>query len=148
MFKVLFSLLSVLVISGFTFAAEIVFIDIQKIVRDSVAGKEAQSILENMAKKAQEEISQKEKALKPGDQKAQEELQGLAVQKQQEILAKREELIQSFMKNVQDNITSFAKAKNYTLIIDKQAVLYGKDELDKTDEFLKYFDENYKKSKK
>ena len=50
------------------------------------------------------------------------------------------------MNLVQKNLDAFAKAKNYSLILDKQAVLYGKPELDKTDEFLKFFDSNYEKS--
>ncbi|MFN3787131.1 MAG: OmpH family outer membrane protein, partial [Sulfurihydrogenibium azorense] len=58
------------------------------------------------------------------------------------------ELLGQFMKLVQDNLESFAKEKNYSLIVDKQAVLYGKPELDKTQEFLNYFDSKYEKGPK
>lgn len=131
----------------FSKAAEIVFIDVQAIVNQSKAGKDAQAILEEAGKKAQEEVEAKQKTLK-NDQKAQEEFQAFAIGKQQEILKKRDELLQKFMKLVQDNLESYGKSKGYSVIIDKQAVLYGKPELDKTEEFLKYFDANYEKAEK
>jgi outer membrane protein len=126
-------------------AADIVFIDTPTIVNNSKAGKDAQKLLEEAGKKAQAEIEAKQKTLKQ-DQKSQEEFQAFAIQKQQEVLKRRDELLGQFMDIVQKNLDAFAKAKNYSLILDKQAVLYGKPELDKTDEFLKFFDSNYEKS--
>jgi outer membrane protein len=126
-------------------AADIVFIDMSTIVNDSKAGKDAQKLLEEAGKKVQAEIEAKQKTLKQ-DQKSQEEFQAFAIQKQQEVLKRRDELLGQFMNLVQKNLDTFAKAKNYSLILDKQAVLYGKPELDKTDEFLKFFDSNYEKS--
>jgi outer membrane protein len=126
-------------------AVDIVFIDTQTIVNNSKAGKDAQRLLEEAGKKAQAEIEAKQKALKQ-DQKSQEEFQAFAIQKQQEVLKRRDELLGQFMNLVQKNLDAFAKAKDYSLILDKQAVLYGKPELDKTDEFLKFFDSNYEKS--
>ena len=131
----------------FTFAkaADIVFIDTPTIVNNSKAGKDAQKLLEEVGKKAQAEVEAKQKTLKQ-DQKSQEEFQAFAIQKQQEVLKRRDELLGQFMNLVQKNLDDFAKAKNYSVILDKQAVLYGKPELDKTDEFLKFFDSNYEKS--
>jgi len=103
------------------------------------------SFWKRSGKKAQAEIEAKQKTLKQ-DQKSQEEFQSFAIQKQQEVLKRRDELLGQFMSLVQKNLDAFAKAKNYSLILDKQAVLYGKPELDKTDEFLKFFDSNYEKS--
>lgn len=137
----------VLFMFGYSKAAEVVFIDIQVIVNQSKAGKDAQGILEEVGKKAQSEVESKQKALK-NDQKSQEEFQAFAISKQQEVLKKRDELLQKFMKIVQENLESYGRAKGYSIIIDKQAVLYGKTELDKTDEFLKYFDSNYEKGEK
>lgn len=137
----------VLFMFGYSKAAEVVFIDIQVIVNQSKAGKDAQGILEEVGKKAQSEVESKQKALK-NDQKSQEEFQAFAISKQQEVLKKRDELLQKFMKIVQENLESYGRAKGYSIIIDKQAVLYGKPELDKTDEFLKYFDSNYEKGEK
>jgi outer membrane protein len=126
-------------------AADIVFIDTPTIVNNSKAGKDAQKLLEEVGKKAQAEVEAKQKTLKQ-DQKSQEEFQAFAIQKQQEVLKRRDELLGQFMNLVQKNLDAFAKAKNYSLILDKQAALYGKPELDKTDEFLKFFDSNYEKS--
>ncbi|MBX0311148.1 MAG: OmpH family outer membrane protein [Sulfurihydrogenibium sp.] len=126
-------------------AADIVFVDVPTIVNNSKAGRDAQKLLEEVGKKAQAEIEAKQKTLKQ-DQKSQEEFQAFAIQKQQEVLKRRDELLGQFMNLVQKNLDAFAKAKNYSLILDKQAVLYGKPELDKTDEFLKFFDSNYEKS--
>jgi outer membrane protein len=126
-------------------AKDIVFIDTPTVVNNSKAGKDAQKLLEEAGKKAQAEIEAKQKTLKQ-DQKSQEEFQSFAIQKQQEVLKRRDELLGQFMNLVQKNLDAFAKAKNYSLILDKQAVLYGKPELDKTDEFLKFFDSNYEKS--
>jgi outer membrane protein len=126
-------------------ATDIVFIDAPTIVNNSKAGKDAQKLLEEAGKKAQAEIEAKQKTLKQ-DQKSQEEFQAFVIQKQQEVLKRKDELLDQFMNLVQKNLDAFAKAKNYSLILDKQAVLYGKPELDKTDEFLKFFDSNYEKS--
>lgn len=140
-------LLGLLLFVGVSKAAEIVFIDVQAIVNQSKAGKDAQALLDEVGKKAQAEVEAKQKTLK-NDQKSQEEFQTFAINKQQEVLKKRDELFQKFMKLVQDNLESYGKSKGYAVIIDKQAVLYGKPELEKTDEFLKYFDANYEKGEK
>ncbi|MEJ5173231.1 MAG: OmpH family outer membrane protein [Hydrogenothermaceae bacterium] len=145
--KAVFSLFLMFVIFGISKAAEIVFIDVQTVVNQSKAGKDAQGLLEEAGKKAQAEVEAKQKTVK-NDQKGQEEFQAFAIQKQQEVLKRRDELLQKFMKLVQDNLESYGKSKGYSIIIDKQAVLYGKPELDKTDEFLKYFDSNYEKGEK
>lgn len=141
-----FFLMSFLIF-GLSKATEIVFIDVQTIVNQSKAGKDAQAVLEDAGKKAQAEVEAKQKTLK-NDQKSQEEFQAFAINKQQEILKKRDELLQKFMKLVQENLESYSKSKGYSIVIDKQAVLYGKPELDKTDEFLKYFDASYEKGEK
>ncbi|MCX7759768.1 MAG: OmpH family outer membrane protein [Hydrogenothermaceae bacterium] len=145
--KAVFSLFLMFVMFGISKAAEIVFIDVQTVVNQSKAGKDAQGLLEEAGKKAQAEVEAKQKTVK-NDQKGQEEFQAFAIQKQQEVLKRRDELLQKFMKLVQDNLESYGKSKGYSIIIDKQAVLYGKPELDKTDEFLKYFDSNYEKGEK
>jgi len=144
---VTFSLVALMVLSDVVKAADIVFIDVQTIVNNSKAGKDAQRLLEEAGKKAQEEVEAKQKTLKQ-DQKSQEEFQAFAIQKQQEVLKRRDELLSQFMNMVQQSLEKFAKEKNYSLIIDKQAVLYGKPELDKTQEFLTYFDSQYEKGPK
>lgn len=145
--KLIFSVFTLMLFFGLSKAAEIVFIDVQTIVNTSKAGKDAQSLLEQAGKAAQSEVESKQKNLK-NDQKSQEEFQAFAVQKQQEVLKRRDELLQKFMKLVQENLDSYGKSKGYSIILDKQAVLYGKPELDKTEEFLNYFNSNYEKGEK
>ncbi len=146
--KVLLSVLLLMFTVSLSFAQQIVFIDIKTIVEKSEAGKQAQAILEKEAKEAQKFIETKAKLIKQGDMKAQQELQQLAQQKQQELVKRRQEIIQDFMGKVEEALNKFAKKNNFLLVLDKQAVLYGKPELDKTDEFLKFFNEEYKKGKK
>ncbi len=145
--KFLLSFLVLFFVLTFAKAADIVFVDVQTIVNNSQAGKDAQKILSEVGEKAKAEVEAKQKSLKQ-DQKSQEEFQSFAIEKQQQVLKRRDELLSQFMKLVQTNLESFAKANKYSLIVDKQAVLYGKPELDKTNEFLKYFDENYSKGEK
>lgn len=146
-FVAVLSVFLLMALSMIVKAADIVFIDVQAVVNNSKAGKDAQALLEEAGKKAQAEVEAKQKTLKQ-DQKSQEEFQAFAIQKQQEVLKRRDELLGQFMKLVQDNLESFAKEKNYSLIVDKQAVLYRKPELDKTQEFLNYFDSKYEKGPK
>lgn len=145
--KVLAFFFSIFVLFGYSKAVEVVYIDVQTIVNQSKAGRDAQSVLEEIGKKAQAEVDAKQKTLK-NDQKSQEEFQAFAIGKQQEVLKKRDELFQKFMKIFQESLESYGKSKGYSVIIDKQAVLYGKQELDKTEEFLKYFDASYEKGEK
>ncbi len=150
MFKTVSSLILSLFIFSFSFAVgeKLVYINVQKIINESAAGKDAQKVLEEAAKKAQAMLEAKAKSIPKTDQKAQQELQMLAAQKQQEILQKRQEIADKFMKLVQDALDRFAKQKGYLLVVDKQTVLYGKPNLDKTEEFLAYFNAQYKKGTK
>lgn len=103
-------------------AMDIVFIDTPTIFNNSKASKDAQKLLEETGKKAQAEVEAKQKTLKQ-DQKSQEEFQAFAIQKQQEVLKRRDELLGQFMNLVQKNLDAFAKAKNYSLILDKLIIL-------------------------
>ncbi len=143
MLRQIFSLLLFFSLVSYTFAAgeKIVVIDIQKVVEQSQAGKEAQQILEKQARMAQQEIQAQAK----GNQQA---AQTLAAQKQQELMQKRQELIEKFMKIVQNAMEKFAKQNNYILVLDKQAVLYNKSTLDKTQEFINFFNKEYAKGEK
>ncbi len=150
MFKKVSALILTLFVFSFSFGAseKLVYINVQKIINESQAGKDAQKILEEAAKKAQSMLEAKAKTISKTDQKAQQELQMLAAQKQQEILQKRQEIADKFMKLVQDAMNKYAKEKGFLMVFDKQTVLYGKPYLDKTEEFLAYFNNMYKKGPK
>ncbi|NPA16412.1 MAG: OmpH family outer membrane protein [Aquificae bacterium] len=136
----LFTAFLVLLFSVSAVMAEekIVYIDIQKVVTSSKAGLSAQAELESQAKKFKEEIEKKQKS---GESPSQ--VQAFAEEKQKELIKKRQEIAEKFMKTLQKAITEFSKSKGYKLVLDKNSLLYGKPELDVTDEFLKYFDEKY-----
>ncbi|WP_457621485.1 OmpH family outer membrane protein [Persephonella sp.] len=141
MFRKILFLLMFLSFYNLSVAGEgIVYIDIQKVVSQSAAGKEAQSVLEREAQKFQEELQKKQQAGEP-----QSQLQAYAAEKQQELMRKRQELAEKFMRLLQENIQKFSKDKGYSLVVDKQSLLYANPKYDRTEEFLKYFDSKYKK---
>ncbi|WP_457638817.1 OmpH family outer membrane protein [Persephonella sp.] len=117
---------------------KIVYLDIQKVVTTSKAGISAQAELESYAKQLKEEIEKKQQS---GESPSQ--VQAFAEEKQKELVKKRQEIAEKFMKTLQKAIREFAKEKGYKLVLDKNSLLYGKPELDVTQEFLKYFDEKY-----
>ncbi|MFN3787130.1 MAG: OmpH family outer membrane protein, partial [Sulfurihydrogenibium azorense] len=84
-FVAVLSVFLLMALSMIVKAADIVFIDVQAVVNNSKAGKDAQALLEEAGKKAQAEVEAKQKTLKQ-DQKSQEEFQAFAIQKQQEVL--------------------------------------------------------------
>ena len=139
MLRIFYSLTALLFMFTVSFASEkIVFIDIQKIVTSSKAGVSAQAELETEAKKFKEEIEKKQQAGEPPSQ-----IQAFAEEKQRQLLEKREKIAEKFMKTLQQAITEYSKSKGYKLVLDKNSLLYGKPELDVTDDFLKFFDEKY-----
>jgi len=139
MYRYITGFIAVLVLSAFAFAGEkIVYIDIQKVVSSSKAGISAQTELETQAKKFKEEIEKKQQS---GEAPA--KLQAYAEEKQKELIKKRQEIAEKFMKTLQKAISEYAKTKGYAMVLDKNSILYGKPELDITQEFLRYFDQKY-----
>ena len=139
MLRFVFPIILMLFVSFTSYAEEkIVYVDIQKVVTSSKAGISAQAELESQAKKFKEEIEKKQKA---GE--SQTQIQAFAEEKQKELLQKRQEIAEKFMKTLQKAITEYSKSKGYKLVLDKNSLLYGKPELDVTDDFLKFFDEKY-----
>ena len=139
MLRFIFPVIALFFVSFISYAGEkIVYVDIQKVVTSSKAGISAQAELESQAKKFKEEIEKKQKA---GE--SQTQIQAFAEEKQKELLKKRQEIAEKFMKTLQKAIAEYSKSKGYKLVLDKNSLLYGKPELDVTDDFLKYFDEKY-----
>jgi len=139
MLRFIFPVIALLIVSFLSYAGEkIVYVDIQKVVTSSKAGISAQAELESQAKKFKEEIEKKQKA---GESQAQ--IQAFAEEKQKQLMEKRQEIAEKFMKTLQKAITEYSESKGYKLVLDKNSLLYGKPELDVTDDFLKFFDEKY-----
>jgi outer membrane protein len=140
-------LLSIFVVS-LTFAAEkIVYIDTQKVFTESKAGIDLKTALQQKAEKARSEIQSKAATIQQNDQIAMQKLQQEAMEKQQEIQDLQQNAVEKFANFVKEAVEQWAKSKGYELVIDGQAVLYGKQNYDKTDEFLKFLNDKYAKEK-
>ncbi len=146
--KLLFALLFSVFIINISFSAEkIVYLDTQKVFTQSKAGIDVKTLLQQKAEKARAEIQAKASTVKKNDQLAMQQLQQEAMQKQQEIQKLQQKAVENFANFVKKAVEEWAKSKGYELVIDGQAVLYGKENYDKTAEFLKFLDEKYAKEK-
>ncbi|RMD47728.1 MAG: OmpH family outer membrane protein [Aquificota bacterium] len=143
-----FVILLLLVFSGFSFASEkIVFINTQKLFTQSKAGIDLKNAIQKRAEKARSEIQSKAATMNQNDQVAMQKLQQEAIQKQQELQKLQQDAIGKFADFVKKAVEEFAKKNGYELVIDGQAILYGKENYDKTDELIKFLDEKYAKEK-
>ena len=146
--KLLFTLLLSVFFVNISFSAEkIVYLDTQKVFTQSKAGIDLKTALQQKAEKARAEIQAKAATVKQNDQIAMQQLQQEAMQKQQEIQKLQQKAVSNFANFVKKSVREWAKSKGYELVIDGQAVLYGKENYDKTAEFLKFLDEKYAKEK-
>ena len=146
--KISFIVLFLLVSLGLSLASErIVFVDTQKLFTQSKAGIDLKNAIQEKAEKARSEIQSKAATVNQNDQIAMQKLQQEAMQKQQELQKLQQEAIGKFADFVKKAVEEFAKKNGYELVIDGQAVLYGKENYDKTDELIKFLDEKYAKEK-
>lgn len=146
--KFLLTLLFSAFLINFSFSAEkIVYLDTQKVFTQSKAGIDLKTALQQKAEKARAEIQAKASTIKQNDQLAMQQLQQEAMQKQQEIQKLQQKAVENFANFVKKAVEQWAKSKGYELVVDGQAVLYGKENYDKTTEFLKFLDEKYAKEK-
>ncbi len=142
MFRYALSLMLSVFIFSVSFAGNVAFIDMQKVIKESKAGKEIQSKLDKKLEQLKKEIEQKQKS---GED--QQKLQKFMMEKQRELNKMRKEMADKFMKTLENAIKEFSKKYGYDLILDKTPIVYGNKSLNKTAEFLKFFDEYYKKHK-
>lgn len=159
-------------LSGAAMAAElkIGYINLQKALNESLAGKEAIADLEAETKKRQEDVDKKQEELK----KLNEELEkkravwseDMREQKQKEVQVKMHEFqrfyLQSnddlkrkeqekktvILKDLIEIAKPLAKEKGYTFLFELQGLIYGPPEADLTADIIKAYDSDYKKSKK
>ncbi len=143
-----FFLAVLLLFVSISYAAEkVVYIDMQKIFTQSKAGLDIKSILQKKAEEAKAEIQSKSDLINKNDPKAMQQLQMEAMQKQKELQALQQKLVANFANFIKKAVDGFAKKNGYQLVIDKQAVLSGKENLDKTQQFLQFLDKKYEKEK-
>lgn len=163
-------LITICLAAGTAFAAEtkIGFIDMQRAINTSEAGKEAKDQLATRVKKFQGEINIKQEELKR--LKDELEKQGMLLSEsarankekdyqnklkdfqrftkdaQEELQGKDEELTRKILIDMEKIIREFAKKKDFTFIFVKNdTMLYADEAADLTDEILKVYNSSRKK---
>ena len=145
---------------------KIVFVDMDKIISSSNAGKKVQSSMDKFAKKENDKFDSIESNLKKKEQEilkqkniiSKEELDKKVKSFQAEILELRKEKVEfnrSIIKKNKDAtkkmvneinkiLTQYASNNSVSLIIQKKNIIIGKTELDITPEILKQFNSKIK----
>ena len=154
-----------LIVAGFIRAeaqggsAKIGYVDLQRTLNETGAGKKAKKRLETQKAKKQKELDKKQKALqkaatelekqrmmlKPDVLQARErelqekyvKLQETYMQLQQGLVAQEAELVKEIFSKAAPVIKTVAKEKGYSLVLDKATVLWANDGLDITAEVNK-----------
>lgn len=145
------------------------YVDMQRVIAESAAGKRAKADLEGMAKQKQEQVareSQKLKALQQALEKEQLTLtetqkrtkqrdfeqkvqayQQLAGDAQRELSQKEAEHFRTVLVGIRDIIREIAKGEKLMLVLEKneQPVLYAEDGPDLTDRVIKAYDAKSKR---
>jgi outer membrane protein len=162
-----------LLIFLFTFASisafanfQAAYIDMQKAIQSTKAGKSARTTLEQEFNRKKDELKKKEEQLKKeaeefekkrmvlSEQKRNEQQEALQQkmmafqqelqQSQANIQQKERELTQPILEKIQKVISEVAKKKGYSMIFEKgsQGVMWAKSELDITDEVISAFEKS------
>lgn len=166
--KVFLLVLVVVLISTATaFAADVTkigFIDLQRALLESKAGKKARADLETLEKskktgidekvkainKIEEELTKQASALSSDARKTKEEeldrlkrdLQRLVEDARVEIQKKEAELTEAILKDMSDVVEEFAKEEGYTVIFRSEVLLFAKKDVDITEVVVKKFNES------
>lgn len=143
MFKILTGFLASVFIFSFSFAGGVAIINMQKVIKESKAGKEIQQTLNKKVEQLKKELEKKQ-----ASGKKQQELQKYLFEKQQELNQLRQKMASNFMDMLEKAVKEFAKKYNYDLVLDQSPIIYGNKSLNKTTEFIQFFDNYYKTHKK
>ena len=141
---------------------KISFVDMDKIIATSTAGKKAQKSINNLIKKEEEKFNKTEAGLKKKEDE---------ILKQKNIISKEEldKKIKDFQKDLNERakfnriinqknleatnkmvnainkiLTQYAADNSLSLVIQKKNIIIGKSELDITDDILKEFNNQVK----
>lgn len=157
---------SVMLLSGGVFAAEgakIGYVDLQKVLNLSNAGKAAKEQLSEKVKKYQEEINKKQDELKKlkdviekqgaylsekaksdkekDYQQSLKEFQRLTKDAQEELQAKDEELTRRILGDIEKVVQDYGRKNDYAIIfVRNESMLFASEKSDVTDQILKIFD--------
>jgi len=146
------------------------YIDLQRIVYESDAGKKAKSELDALIKSKQVVVDEKRKtleklksdlekqasALSPEARKAKQdeyekierEFLRFAQDSETELRKKDAELKEMIVKEVFELMDKIGKEEGYTMILDRSMVIYGNKEIDITNIIIKKYNESKAGSKK
>jgi outer membrane protein len=158
------------IFSGSVYAAEgtkIGYVDLQKVLNLSNAGKAAKLQLSEKVKKYQDEINKKQEELKKlkdalekqgsylsekakADkekeyQQSLKEFQRLTKDAQEELQAKDEELTKHILGDIEKVVQDYGRKSDYTVIfIRNESMIYANEKADLTDVILKAYDSSSK----
>ncbi len=162
--------LSLVTLSSAAELMKIGYIDLQRIVYESEAGKKAKSELDALIKSKQAVVDEKRKtleklksdmekqvsALSPEARKAKQdeyeknerEFLRFAQDSETELRKKDAELKEMIVKEVFELMDKIGKEEGYTMILDRSMVIYGNKEIDITNIVIKKYNESKAGSKK
>ena len=145
------------------------YIDLQRVLLESEAGKRARADLESLerskktimdekvkaANKIEEELTKQSSVLSDEARKVKEDelerlqrdLQRLVSDARTELQKKENELTEAILKDIIDVVEMFGESEGYTIIFRSEVVLYTKKDLELTDLLIKRFNESKNKSK-
>jgi outer membrane protein len=147
-------------------AMKIGYVDLQKAIQETSAGKKAKKELEKEFNSKKEELQKKEADLKKMNEdlekkkavhseeahnrktaEFQQEMvkyRELVGQSQMNIQKKERELTQPILEKLQEQLDKLAKDRAYTMVLEKseQSVLWARKDLDLTDDLVKAFEKS------
>jgi len=167
--KIIISVVSAVLVASFAtapaFAAErIGYVDMQRVVSESAAGKHARAEIEGMIKQKQEQVNREGQKLKTLQQSLEKEqltltdaqkktkqrefekkvqaYQQLAAEAQRDLREKEAEFTRKALTDIRTAIRELAKEGKLMLVLEKneQPVLYAEDGPDLTDKVIKAYD--------
>lgn len=159
-------LLTIIAFKFFSNTEKVVYVDLQKVYKDfkmkSEIEKEAESILQSRQIKLDSLLSELESKESAIIKSKNNELKK-NFEKEKEIFLKKkkyfenssQQIIEHYNSKIWDEIQrlsiDYAKIGNYSMILAKgaaQSFIYGKDDLDCTNQFIEYINKHYEKNKK
>lgn len=152
--------------------AKIAYVNLQKALNESTAGKDAKAEMAEEIKKRQEDVNAKQEELKKlkediekkgailsKDAKEQketefnkksQEFQRSFMQSEDVLRKKEQESVKEIIKSLEEIVKTLAKEKGYTYVLEKteSGLIVGPADMDLTDEVVKIYNKQYKKEKK
>lgn len=145
------------------------FIDLQRALLESEAGKKAKMDLESLEKSKKAVIDEKVKSINKVEEelgkqlsvlsaearkvkeeeleKLQRDFQRLVADARTELQKKETELAEAILKDMSEVVEEFGREEGYTIIFRSEVILHANKELDLTDLLIKKFNESAEKSK-